>query len=620
MATKYDHNTYPEYLQIEDSDTENGNMKFIEEKKATYVNSHPFSDEIFQPECIFSKEKNNISFFQSDAKNKKYKSLGKNMNQINYDSDVFKKNSSQNPSNFIEEQFSYNYTSTEENNDKKDNNISSKERVCLDNNFYQKSSQFPKRTMKTYQNQFDVEKSDNFNVLSYRPEEYESDNVKTDTNSKIIQIFKKEDAGEFFYPNKRDISPPNQNSNSSTDQNDKLLTYQSPTLKFQSFFGTFMKQKHSENTSQIKSSLKIKRNQLEDFNIDKLIEIGDSNNNKLEKFLSFGKKIKSIKNKNKLKNKNKSTIHNLHYNSENEKLPKRIKLKDILNQNHQKENLTGVLRISPNKIIDIKDKKIMQKKLIYHGQIRRKRNIKNAKTFNNQNIDSSNQNILIEDINKNININNTQKKINNYNINNIDKNIKRGIQFKKINSKPNSKGKEIFSIKNIKNPIFHQITPNKAQPKKKIELNLNNRKNYSIKNNPKKNTILEKNNYLSMISKNNKDSKIQKDLSKKIILTETDKNMKNKNIFQQIKPTIKKALNNPVNSEDNNKRITKSNTNNKILQSFKKIPDKNFKIKNYYGYDERHNLEGTINNHSYYVSVYSRKKVNQNNCSTEKIN
>ena len=46
----------------------------------------------------------------------------------------------------------------------------------------------------------------------------------------------------------------------------------------------------------------------------------------------------------------------------------------------------------------------------------------------------------------------------------------------------------------------------------------------------------------------------------------------------------------------------------------------NLKIKNYYGYDERHNLEGLINNHSYYVSVYSRKKVNKQSQSKEKIN
>jgi hypothetical protein len=625
MSTKYDINTYPEYYQVEDSDTEAGNLKLTEEKKATYVNSHPYSDEFFQPQCIFTKEKNNLSFFNSDSTNRKYKSINKNMKQINYDSDVIKKKNTSNPSNYAEEQFSYNYTNTEENNNNSNNDAPLKERICLDNLLHQKSIQLPKRTIKAYQNQFDVEKSDNFNVLSYRPEEYESDNIKTDANSKIIQIFKKEDAGELFYPSKRAISPPNPNSNNSTEQNHKLLSYQTPTLKFQSFFGSFMRPKHVKNNSQNKSSSKIKRNQLEDFNIDKLIEIGDSNNNKLEKFLSFGKKIKSIKNKNKLNNKNKSILHNLHYYSENEKIPKKIKLKDFLNQNHKKENLTEILKIAPNNANDANNKKIMQKKFIYHGQIKRKRNIKNTKTYNKQSIDCCNQKRIIDDIDKNLNVNDTKKQMNNYNTNNIEKNINRSIKFKKINSKPNSKGKEIFSIKNIANPTFHEINPNKGLPNNKIDLNLIDNKKYSLINNPKKNSNLNKSNYITMINKdnkNNKDNKIQKDISKKIILTETDRNMKNKNIYQRIKPTIQTASNNPViyEANNNNKRITKNNTTNKILQSFKKMPDKNFKIKNYYGYDERHNLEGTINNHSYYVSVYSRQQANKKNSSIEKIN
>ena len=37
--------------------------------------------------------------------------------------------------------------------------------------------------------------------------------------------------------------------------------------------------------------------------------------------------------------------------------------------------------------------------------------------------------------------------------------------------------------------------------------------------------------------------------------------------------------------------------------------NENIKDKNYYGSYERHNLEGIINNHSYHISIYSRKKV-----------
>ena len=51
-----------------------------------------------------------------------------------------------------------------------------------------------------------------------------------------------------------------------------------------------MRPKHLKENVQAKSTSKIKKNQLEDFNIDKLIEIGDNFSNKWKKILSFGKK------------------------------------------------------------------------------------------------------------------------------------------------------------------------------------------------------------------------------------------------------------------------------------------------------------------------------------------
>ena len=186
MYDKYEIKTYPESFQMDDSDTETEKIKStIKMKKATYVNPNRFSDQVFQPECIFTKEKNNIFFYQSDSnesfKNKKFKSLNKENNNKNYDSDVINKKVFRSPINFVEEQFSYNYTTNEEYNNinnKKDNNISLNQRVCLNNYFQKKYGQVPKRTIKSYQSQFDVEKSDNFKVLSYRPENYESDNMK----------------------------------------------------------------------------------------------------------------------------------------------------------------------------------------------------------------------------------------------------------------------------------------------------------------------------------------------------------------------------------------------------------------------------------------------------------
>ena len=637
MYDRYEIKTYPEYFQIDDSDTETEKIKStLKMKKTTYVNPKKFSEEVFQPECIFTKEKSNISFYQSDSnesfKNKKYKSLSKENNNRNYDSDFINRKASRSPDNFVEEQFSYNYTTTEaNNNNKKDNSVLSNQRICLNNYFHQKSNQIPKRTIKSYQSQFDVEKSDNFNVLSYKPEDYESDNMKTDSNSRIIQIFKKQEGVELFYPSKRAQSPPSPLAQN--EKKEKLLSYQTPTLKFQSFFGSYTRPKYIKNSSQAKSTSKIKKNQLEDFNIDKLIEIGD-NSKKWKNLLSFGKKINNIKKNNK---------NQLNYNSENERFHK--KMNQNIEENLIKtENMSMVIPLSQKKKVlgqNIKNcnTKIMTKKIVYHGQIKRKRNIKDTKTSdnqNNQNKEINNQNKILEDNDKILKINNEKKEI--YNINNDNQNNNNNnnninnktnndnsknttIKFKKINPKKIIKSKEVFYNKNKSNPSFKEIIQKKTIPKKKIDININDNQNYSINNNQKNNKILEKKKFITIA---NMENNIQNDLSTKVLLTEKDNNLINKNVIQPIKPTIKKATINTSNAEEKNKikyNKNDSSNNTKINnQNEKKYTYKEFKIKNYYGYDERHNLEGPINNHSYYVSVYSRKKVNQKNHSNEKIN
>ena len=40
--------------------------------------------------------------------------------------------------------------------------------------------------------------------------------------------------------------------------------------------------------------------------------------------------------------------------------------------------------------------------------------------------------------------------------------------------------------------------------------------------------------------------------------------------------------------------------------------------KNYYGYDERHNLEDTIDNHAYFESIHSKRNAN-NNLAIDKV-
>lgn len=96
----------------------------------------------------------------------------------------------------------------------------------------QNDDQIPKRTINSIRNQFDIQKRDNFNVLSYRPEDYDSDCQKI--KGKIIQIFKKQDAVELFIPNKRASSPP-ASCHSGGKKQEKFRSYQTPTLKFQSF-------------------------------------------------------------------------------------------------------------------------------------------------------------------------------------------------------------------------------------------------------------------------------------------------------------------------------------------------------------------------------------------------
>lgn len=143
-------------------------------------------------------------------KNQTQKTINKNKNLINrqqYDSAV---------NAYGEEKFSYNYTNTNttyetknsSQNSKKDFNLKEK-RVNLNEHFNQMQSKThkPKRTIKSCKkNQFNVEKSDNFNVLSYRPKEYESDiNANRDT-SKIIRIYKKQEVDEIFIP-VRELNP-----------------------------------------------------------------------------------------------------------------------------------------------------------------------------------------------------------------------------------------------------------------------------------------------------------------------------------------------------------------------------------------------------------------------------
>ena len=642
MFEKYKVNSYPDYIENYDSETGiNKDKPPFGNKQSTCFSNEIYSNNSFKPECIYSKENNNNSLFQSDFKNSfrslKYKNLSYNIEEENYIYDNRNKADSFPFQHYIENNFSSN---DEKVLNKKRLGTENK-RIYLDNYMNQKDDQIPKRTINSIRNQFNIQKRDNFNVLSYRPEDYDSDCQKI--KGKIIQIFKKQDAVELFIPNKRASSPP-ASRHSGGKKQEKLRSYQTPTLKFQSFFGSFTKQKHSKINSQNKYASKKRKNQLEDYNIDKLIEIGDNYENKYTPILSFGRKINSIKNKIRLKNKkgNKNSIIKNIYNNH-----RKLKNEDESQEKNELEIWENKFLTNSNiNDIQIKDqininneKDIFFKKHKYHGQISRKKNIiKNAKKFNtiNQTKDSVANNEYKEEnsaVYKNIKINNEKTEENTKSqkkVNNSSSKLKRNSETanQKVSGFSHNKISNDKTNENL-NHILHEIVPQKNNLRRRIELPLSNNKfNYTLNKNVSSytnvNSILERNKYLNNfknidVNEENKDKVTQKEKSNDNTVEENKKNTKKipigegEKYKQFIKANNKCSVSSSININ------SYSNNNDANNQIGKKITESGFKSKKYYGYDT-YNLEGSINNHSYYESVYSKKKGEHKNHSFGKIN
>ena len=669
MYDKYVIRTYPENCIQENSESDSENeLSNLPFKKATYVNDNEYTDDNIIPSYI-NKETNNISYYPPNSKiNLKERQiknktiLQKQMN-VNYDSDIINKQNRTNINylNLNDNKKNYFYNKLKKEEESKENTFEqyySNDRVDLNKYFNIKQAELhlPSRTLKKYKAQYlDVEKSDNFKVLSYRPEDYETDINKPKKNSKIIQVFKKQEASELFFPSKRARSPPSPptSAKNSTKKLEKKIDnnkfqsfYQAPTLKFQSFFGSFMQPKKAKNLNQAKSTSKSRVNQLHDFNIEKLIEIGDNKSNKFGNILSFGKKIKSLKNRHKIK---KKLI---------EKENMKYKARTEINTND--ETQTPIQRIQ----IDSKDYNLMRrannntnKKLVCHVQIKRKRNI-----INNQNLNTNpnkiEQNSKIDNnINKqykhnqSLNKNNTvikSRRVNTSN-NNTDENIAR----KKITkSNPKIQGSNFFyqsqnnkvnttpinstrhSTNRNNNNIINKISPIKTVQNNKINIDINkinkndnnneiinnnttNQNNnskfhYSIRNFNNVENNLPKNNYKNY-SLINKDNKIKKELSKQNMLTEIKELEYNESNDNDLIEDNKTSINLKKGAITDEEKLKKTQRiNNTGIKDMKKSYQKEFKNKKYYGYDDRHNLEGTINNHSIYYSVHTTK--------TDKIN
>ena len=587
MFDKYEVRSYPNYFQMEysDSDTEKFNSTF-KKRKNNHINQNNNSDNIFHQEL---KEKDNIFNYLTNSKDTYQGGLYENINQeIKPDFKFNKQKKNSIPSqNYIEQNFSYNYNGSKNLN----NTNSFKKRIYLDRYLNKTNNKVSKKMINSIQNKFDIERSENFKVLSNKPDDYESDNMKMKGKSEIIHFSKKQKVGKDLTPGKRDQSP--SSSINSITKEQQLYSHQAPGLKFQSFFGFFTKPIHSKNKSQTKSNSKLKKNQLEDFNIDKLIEIGDSfENNNMKNIMSFGKKITSIKNK----MKKRKFINNFH----DDNIEKSYDgIKNEINRVVHTEK-----KVNENNAINEK-KLTSTKKIVYHGQIRRKKNIiKNSKTFNN-----------IQDKEQiNYNNNNENNKVTNTIINTEKKDLNDNI-YTKINNfyskmkrrtvMPNHNGIDFF---NNENKIYHENTPNRIIKKRKMGLILNsNKSNISISNKKYNNRdiILEKNKLFNNSTTINNENIRQGNLSKKILLSE--QKMSNKNNDEKINEKNQNLKKWVKNKEDSNyKKYKKIDYTNK--QITKKNPEENLISKNYYGYDDRNNLEGAINNHSYFESIYSRKK------------
>jgi len=608
MFNKYEVKTYPECIQNEISDLEQ-DSKNIPINNSVTVNNNLIQDKYikntFQPKVVFTKQNDNISFYQSSSKdcyrpinnnNKKSnpKIMNKNKKSINrqqYDTSPIY--------TYGEEKFSYNYTNTNttydtknsSQNSKKDLNLKEK-RVNLNEHYNQKQNKThkPKRTIKSCKkNELNVEKSDNFNVLSYRPIQYESDINNNQDTSKIIQIYKKQDVDEIFFPSKRTHSPlPKVQTSISKEKTEK---YQTSSLRHQSFFGSFNSLKHSK---QAKSTSRINVNQLEDFNIDKLIEIGDKYANLCEPVLPLGKIMNNniIYFGNKIKNfRNKIPVNKNNYNNNNNEFKNdseysKVNKKKFMNQNYVSDE-SKVNDLNLNNNDKSKDSKRVTKKIISKKYMKNQ----NKKPDNR---DSEEEVIIKKNLNFNTEVMEANDLVNKSgNMNNTN------FKTRKKQIKKNVKEIKLQKSCDRKNEAPSQIIPKMKITKRKSNINNTNlSKNFGIEKRVSEN--LEG----STLNNTLNDKKIKNENSEPTILTDDEVNFKNKcNLSNKLRISQIKATTNDI-QKNKNSALTKASDN------------KGSKSKNYYGYEDKQNLEDTINNHSYFESVHSKKKIN--NCSLEK--
>ena len=562
MFTKYEINTYP--YPEEESRVE-PKKKFIHPKNrslgdTTEENSEHILETTFQPKFIFTKQNNNISFYQSSFKNSKNaekNTFNKNITPIlKTRKNVYKIktaeiiqnnnemiiNKQRNKKRRIKNNINNINININPNTNSFDYNVccdNEKKRINLNEQIIPKRNKRKKIT-KSCKRYFNIQKKDDFNVLSYKQPEYDTDISTTLANrNKIIQIYKKQGVDKIFLPSKRTHSP------NIIGNKRKIEKYKIHTLKYQSFFGSF-------NTSKprkiIKSVSKRTINQLHDFNIDKLIEIGDKYAVMHKAILPLGK----IMNNNILNfnpNRTRKNRYKIPINTYNNcfNYSKYSKIKTNNNDNsyleEDKENIMANNQSGQNRL----SKKIMYKNT----------------TNNTKNRESEK---ISETVRKYLSFKNEGK---NSDIKNNNNFLESSIVIRRRNNNINNNNRTfIKSQKSFdKTGLFDCDYENQNDiiPKKKVQ---------------------------KIIKNLNDDLDIDNNSIKEIKQKKNDDRKEN---------IVKKRKR--LSIGDNKKILIDINgdrTNNKYKN--------NDKQKNrYYGYDDRHNLEDTINNHTYYESLHSKK-------------
>ena len=579
MIKKYENRTYTDNIQNEISDLEiqkkNSENIIKKENKQDSLKNH-FLETTFQPKCIFTKENNNISFYQSNSRNS-YRSTtykNKKMTPVNTKNSTNKSNKVSSLAQSLgEEAFSYNFNAIK----RKNSNVVNKKNENFNTdriNINQLSTKLkkPRKTIKSCKRENSIQNTENLNMIpNNRLAVYDSDinlNLKK-PRSKINQMYKKQDVEEIYFPSKKTHSPP------SSIQNEEIVNkYQTHTLKYQSFFGSFNGLKNSRVT---KSSSRLRVNQLNDFNIDKLIEIGDKYVNLKKPVLPLGRIMNNnilYYNKNRIKHiKNKipinSKIFNNKYSYDVQVIPNFFKFnkKDINKDSEEKdENKTDIK----------KDNKRVIKKIIY------KNNLKNNKNNNNENkIQNQPNSVIMKNLdffdpenNENLKISKISRK--------FSKNDTNQPNFEKNTDKNNNEIQNNYKIAQNEKLKKKLVISNFGQKRNSINIGDNNNNN-------------KEKSYIIMNRRNEKQTN-KNILYEPKLLTDDESNYRNKKVKNKGTTQNKEIL-----VTEGEKYIKNSKYSNNFYYN-------ETKNKNYYGYDERHNLEDTIDNHAYYESVHSRKK------------